>query len=229
MSPYHTVLFDLDGTLADTAPDMAAALNALRAERNLAPLPFTVIRPEVSHGSPALLKLGFEIAPDAPSFPALRQRFLDLYRDRLCVETRLFAGVPEVLDALEEQQLAWGIVTNKPGWLTDPLLAALSLTERAACVVSGDTTPNRKPHPASLLHACRMTDSTADRCVYVGDAERDVQAAHAAGMATVVARYGYIGGHERPETWNADAIIETPTQLLNWLRQAGVRAAGRPA
>lgn len=213
----HLVLFDLDGTLADTAPDMAAALNQLRAEESLPPLPFAAIRPEVSHGSPAMLKLGFDIATDAPAYPALRQRFLDLYEAQLCRKTVLFPGVPDLLDAIERQSLRWGIVTNKPGWLTDPLLEQLALTSRATCVVSGDTTPNRKPHPDPLLHACQLASTSPAACVYVGDAVRDVQAAHAAGMATVVARYGYIADHEQPDDWGADYLIESPADLLSWL------------
>lgn len=214
----NLVLFDLDGTLADTAPDMAAALNQLRAEEHLPPLPFSAIRPEVSHGSPAMLKLGFDMTPDAPLYPDLRQRFLDLYEARLCKDTVLFPDVPELLINIEKQGLRWGIVTNKPGWLTDPLVAQLDLTSRAACVVSGDTTPNRKPHPEPLLHACELTGTSPAACVYVGDASRDVQAAHAAGMATVAARYGYIAAHEQPETWGADIMIDTPFELLPWLK-----------
>lgn len=213
----HLVLFDLDGTLADTAPDMAAALNQLRTEENLPPLAYADIRPEVSHGSPALLKLGFDLTSDAPAYPELRQRFLDLYEARLCRETVLFPGVPDLLDTIEKQGLRWGIVTNKPGWLTEPLLVQLALTARAACVVSGDTMPNRKPHPDQLLHACKLTHTVPANCVYVGDAIRDVQAAHAAGMATVVARYGYIAAHEQPADWDADIMIDTPTGLLPWL------------
>lgn len=213
----RTVLFDLDGTLADTAPDLAFALNCLLREQERTPLPYEEIRPVVSHGATALVKLGFAIDPDEPAFSALRERLLSLYREHLAQETRLFQGMAELLDAIERLGMNWGVVTNKPAFLTQPLMAALGLAERAACIVSGDTTANRKPHPAPLLHACHLAGSEAVQCLYVGDAERDIRAGREAGMATLVALFGYIGEEEAPETWGADGYIESPEDLLRWL------------
>ncbi|HEY5789714.1 MAG TPA: phosphoglycolate phosphatase [Gammaproteobacteria bacterium] len=215
--PHQAVLFDLDGTLADTAPDMAAALNALLQEEGRAPLPFARIRPRVSHGGRALIELGFGLGEDAPEYPRLRERFLALYRDMLANETRLFAGMPELLDALEARGLGWGVVTNKPGWLTAPVMAALGLARRAGCIVSGDTTPHAKPHPEPLLHASRTLAVAPGACLYVGDAERDIEAGRAAGMATLVARFGYLGEDDRPEQWGADGQIELPGEVLDWV------------
>jgi N-acetyl-D-muramate 6-phosphate phosphatase len=213
----RTVLFDLDGTFADTAPDLAHALNTLLAEEGRAALPFETIRPEVSHGSTGLLKLGFGLSAADPEFPRLRQRLLDLYAGDLCRHTRPFPGITELLDALAAHGLNWGIVTNKPGFLTDPLLEKMRLPVPPACVVSGDTTPNHKPHPEPMLLASRRCGSEPARCLYVGDAERDIQAGHAAGMKTLIALFGYIGSHEKPETWGADGLIRHPEEVLNWL------------
>ena len=212
----RAVLFDLDGTLLDTAPDMADSLNALRAEEQLPPLPFDAIRNFVSHGSNALVRLGFEAAPPE-RFEVLRARFLELYRTRLTLRTRPFEGIPELLGTLERCGLHWGIVTNKPGWLTQPLLQGLGLYARAAAVVSGDTLAQRKPHPLPLLHAARQLGVEPDACVYVGDAERDVLAAKAAGMRALVASFGYIREEERPHLWPADGWIDTPLGVLGWL------------
>jgi phosphoglycolate phosphatase len=204
------------GTLLDTAPDMGGALNRLRAEHDLPPLPAEVIRPVVSHGAMRLVALGFpEATGDA--FEALRLRFLELYAANLAVGTRLFPGFEAVLDHLEARGLPWGIVTNKPGWLTDPLLAALGLDRRAACAVSGDTVAERKPHPLPLLHAARLVGVEPGRCVYVGDAERDIQAGRAAGMTTVVAAYGYIPADEDPRQWRPHGVVAAPDELLAWM------------
>ena len=173
------LLLDLDGTLLDTAPDMGGALNRLRLEWGLDPLPHSTIRPVVSHGAMRLVKLGF---PDAAGehFEQLRLRFLDLYAQNLAEHTRPFPGIEPVLDELERRGVPWGVVTNKPAWLTDPLMAALGLDRRAGCVVSGDTVAERKPHPLPLLHAAGLVGVAPERCVYVGDAERDIQAGRAA-------------------------------------------------
>jgi 2-phosphoglycolate phosphatase len=210
------VLFDLDGTLLDTAPDMVDSLNALRAEEHQPPLPFEAVRNFVSHGSNALVRLGFENA-EPERFEVLRARFLELYRTRLTLRTRPFEGIPELLETLERCGLNWGIVTNKPGWLTEPLLKDLGLYTRAASVVSGDTLAQRKPHPAPLLHAARQLGVEPGACLYVGDAERDVLAAKAAGMRVLVASFGYIREEERPELWPADAWVEAPLGVLDWL------------
>ncbi len=217
MVSIETVLFDLDGTLLDTAPDLAYALNRVLEEQGRAALAFAAIRPVVSHGAMALIRLGFGLEPEEPEFEPLRQRLLAIYRDNLARETRPFPGMQELLEQLETQGLRWGVVTNKPAWLTDPLLAALGLFERAACVVSGDTLPERKPHPAPMLHACRLAGSAPEACLYIGDAERDVAAGRAAGMGTLVARFGYIDKVDKPELWGADGLIDAPAEVLNWL------------
>jgi 2-phosphoglycolate phosphatase len=217
------LLLDLDGTLLDTAPDMGGALNLLRAEHGLEPLPGELIRPVVSHGAMRLVALGFPQAT-GDAFESLRRRFLDLYAANLAVGTRLFPGFEAVLDYLDARRLPWGIVTNKPGWLTDPLLAALDLDRRAACAVSGDTLAERKPHPLPLLHAARLVGVDPGRCVYVGDAERDIQAGLAAGMTTLVAAYGYISDDEDPRAWQPHGVVNSPDQLLEWMERGATPA-----
>ena len=176
-----------------------------------------MIRPVVSLGGAAMIELGFGITDNDPSFASLRQRFLDNYFEDIALNTRLFDGIKEVLDQLEFNQYRWGIVTNKPGWLTTPLLASLGLSDRPGCVVSGDTLPQRKPHPAPLLHACQLLDLEPESVVYVGDALRDIEAGRKAGMKTIIARYGYISTEEKPDDWGADSIIDSPVELLAWL------------
>jgi phosphoglycolate phosphatase len=216
------VLFDLDGTLADTAPDLAAALNELRATRGMVALPLAQLRPWASHGARGLLGAGMGIAPDAAEYPQLRDAFLDFYASALCVETTLFGAVDDVLAEIEARGMRWGIVTNKATRFTLPLLDALGLSARAHAVVCGDTTPHAKPHPAPLLAAAQRLRTPTARCVYVGDAERDVTAGVAAGMHTLVARYGYITSAETPDAWPADGSIDSPRALIDWLpRRAG--------
>lgn len=217
----ETVLFDLDGTLVDTAPDMGCALNQLRAEHGEEPLAATEIRPWVSHGSPGLLKLAFGIDTDHHTYAEMRERFLDLYVACLTNDSGLFPEFDDILAQLERNDIRWGIVTNKPGWLTDPLLQALELDQRAACVVSGDTLPERKPHPAPILHALELASADAGSTVYVGDAERDIRAGRAAGCRTLAAAWGYFPDDDHPETWQADAIIASPRALLAWLKTDG--------
>lgn len=216
--PLQTVLFDLDGTLLDTAPDMTGALNRLRAEHGLAPLPFDSLRPHVSHGSLRLVQQGFSHC-DAEEHPTLQRRFLEIYSEHLHQGTSLFPDMGFVLDELVKRAIPAGIVTNKPGWLTTPLLSRLGLDRRFVCVISGDTLPTRKPHPAPLLHAAKLARTDAPGCLYVGDAERDIQAARAAGMRSLVACYGYLGSGDRPETWQADGTIHSPRDLLAWLEE----------
>lgn len=215
----HTVLFDLDGTLADTAPDLALALNTLRAEENLDALPYDLIRQEASFGGKALIKLGFDLNVDTPEFEALRQRFLELYKNNLCEHTRLFDNMDKVIDGILAAGLNWGIVTNKPSWLTDPLLALMQLDHTPVVVVSGDTTGNSKPHPEPLLHACEVAGSQPGQCLYVGDAERDIEAGQRAGMKTLVALFGYIRDDDTPEKWGADGLVNTPVEILSWLNE----------
>lgn len=216
----RTVLFDLDGTLADTAPDLAAALNAVLAESGRDPLPYEAIRPVVSHGATALIRLGFRLPPEDPTFARLRRRLLDVYEANVAAHTRLFPGMEDLLDALEARGYSWGIVTNKPAFLTQPLVTALGLQERAVCVVSGDTTPNKKPHPEPLYYACRCAGSEPRECVYVGDAERDIRAGREAGMKTLVALFGYLAAEDRPQTWGADDMVDHPLAILDWLSAA---------
>ncbi|MEO8303504.1 MAG: HAD-IA family hydrolase [Betaproteobacteria bacterium] len=211
------VLFDLDGTLADTAPDLAAALNRVRVARGLAPMPASSLRSSSSHGARGMLGAGMGIAPDHRDYAELRAAFLVQYESALCVESTLFNEVGMLLDAIESRSLKWGIVTNKATRYTMPFLDLIGLGGRAGTVVCGDTTAHPKPHPAPLLAAAEALDVSPGRCVYVGDAERDVIAGVAAGMHTIVARYGYIEAHERPDAWPADGVIDAPAALLHWL------------
>jgi phosphoglycolate phosphatase len=212
----QAVLFDLDGTFADTAPDLGGALNRQRVARGLAPLALEAIRPYASAGARGLLRAGFDLAPGDADYETMRDEFLALYENALCRDSRLFAGIPELVSALESQGLEWGIVTNKAARFTLPLLDALGVRSRARCVVSGDTCPQPKPHPAPLLAASAALGIEPAACIYVGDDERDTQASLAAGMRSVVARYGYLGG--RPwELWGAHAAIEAPLDLLDLL------------
>lgn len=217
MTDIRAVLFDLDGTLVDTAPDMANALNELLQRHGRAGLPFSTIRPHVSHGATALVKLGFEIDEHDPKFSTLRQQYLDQYRSALDKDSRTFADMENVLQHLEAQEKPWGVVTNKPAYLTEPLLRGLGLGARTACVVSGDTLPRRKPHPDPLLYACQMIKLSPENVVYVGDAQRDVQAGSEAGMLTLVAKFGYLGDDDRPETWGASGLVNTPMEIIDWI------------
>ncbi len=210
------VLFDLDGTFADTAPDLGYAINLMRQARNLAPVPIEITRPVTSLGARGLLGAGFDITPDHPDYPSMRDEFLRLYEQNLCRYTRLFPGIPELLDALEARSLQWGIVTNKAERFAKPLLDLLHLGHRAACVVGGDTTGKLKPHPDSLLAASRAIAVPPEACVYVGDDRRDVEAGRAAGMKTVAVKYGYLNGSS-PENWGADVTIGQPQELLQYL------------
>lgn len=215
------ILFDLDGTLVDTAPDLAFALNRTLAKRGMEPLPLETIRPSVSLGGMAMVKLGFGLDEGDPGFEAVRNEFLETYRDNLSCRSRLFPGMEQVLDRLEHIKASWGIVTNKPGWLTEPLAQALQLDRRTACIVSGDTLEQRKPHPAPLLHACELLQCSPGATVYVGDARRDIEAGANAGMMTLVAAYGYIETSENPADWGADGMVESPEEILSWVRAGG--------
>ncbi len=216
----RAILFDLDGTLLDTAPDMVGALNALRGQEGCAPLPYNEVRSAVSHGAARVVKCGFPDAmPDRAAM--LQRRFLEIYRGALSRDTRLFPGMDGVLDVLAERHLKSGIVTNKPAWLTEPLLDEMGLRARFACVVSGDTVAERKPHPLPMLHAAMLAGAAPRECVYVGDAERDVQAAHAAGMRALVADYGYLRADEDSTAWGGDAHLRQALDLLDWLDADG--------
>lgn len=217
--PLRTVLFDLDGTLADTAPDLAYALNQVLVEQGRSPLPFDTIRPVVSHGGIALTRLGFGLEPEHPDFPPLHQRLLAIYSDNIARHTRLFPGMETLLAGIEQRGMNWGVVTNKPARLTEPLMNALGLSQRAACIVSGDTCNNRKPHPEPILYGCHLAGSEAAQCLYVGDAQRDIEAGLRAGLRTVVALFGYIGEDDHPEEWQADALLNTPREIEDWIAE----------
>jgi len=210
-------LFDLDGTFADTAPDLAASLNFVRAARNLPPLPLEILRPQASHGSRGLLKVGFDIDDDHADFITLRDMFLEHYASNICVQTRLFSDMPELIDTLEQRNIKWGIITNKPDWLTVPLMEALGYAERAACLISGDTCSHAKPHPEPMYKACEIIDVPPAQCLYLGDDVRDMKAANASGMHGIIAQYGYVGADASVESWNAHGSIDKPTELIGYL------------
>ena len=216
-SSVRAVLFDLDGTLVDTAPDLGRALNRVRAAHCMAPVPLTVTRPYTSSGARGLLKVGFDVDPGDERYDALRLQFLDFYAAGICIDTRLFEGVAQLLEQLDQNRLPWGVVTNKAERFTFQLLRDLHLDQRAACVVGGDTAARAKPHPDPLLHAAAALQLPPSACLYVGDDLRDVQAARAAGMRVIAVRYGYLGHSGSIESWQADAIIEHPREVLNYL------------
>ena len=211
------VLFDLDGTFADTAPDLAAALNHVRHQRGLPPLPLEIVRPQASNGARGLLKLGFNIEPEAPDFAALRESFLDYYDAHICDHTALFTGMAQLIEVLEQRAVAWGIVTNKPHRFTLPLMRALGYAQRAACLISGDTCARAKPYPDQLLKACELLDVKPQHCLYLGDDQRDMVAAQAAGIRGIIARYGYIDAQADLDSWHADGDVDTPLALLSYI------------
>jgi phosphoglycolate phosphatase len=211
----QAVLFDLDGTFADTAPDLAAAVNYVRSLHHLPPLPLEELRPQASHGSIGLLRRGFGIEPDAPNFNALREAFLAHYTAHICDQTRLFPGMAELIDTLEQRALPWGIVTNKPHRFTVPLMQALGYADRAACLISGDTCAQSKPHPAPMFRASELMGIAPENCLYLGDDLRDMEAGQAAGMRCIIAGYGYIDARADLDSWHADGNIDSPLALLN--------------
>ena len=217
----EAILFDLDGTLIDTAPDMGGALNNLLVEEKLAPIPLQQIRPYVSQGGLVLTRLGFAGKVPDSEIEALRQRFLAHYRATIAEQSRLFDGYEAILDELESRSLPWGIVTNKPEWLTFPLLEQLGLAQRAGVVIGGDSLAERKPHPLPLQVAAERLGVACERCLYVGDDERDVIAARAASMKSLVATYGYIEDMQAVPGWNADGVIDRPDDLLSHALMSG--------
>jgi phosphoglycolate phosphatase len=212
----RAILFDLDGTLADTAPDLAAAVNLLRSARGLETTPYEVLRPTASAGARGMIGASFGLTPQDAGFDELKTGFFNNYEAAIAVHTTLFDGVPELLDGLQQAGLAWGIVTNKPARFTEPLLPLIGLAH-AGCIISGDTTPHAKPHPEPLLEAARRLGLAPEQCWYVGDDLRDIQAGQAAGMATVACAWGYCGATE-PAGWSADHLLASPQELLTLLR-----------
>jgi 2-phosphoglycolate phosphatase len=221
----RAILFDLDGTLADTAPDLAAAVNWLRTERGLAPTPYAILRPTASAGARGMIGAAFGLAPGDEGYEALRLQWFDRYQANMSTHSTLFDGIVALLDGIRSTGMEWGIVTNKPMRFTDPLLPQIGLAH-AGCVVSGDTTPHAKPHPAPLLEGARRLGIDPAHCWYVGDDLRDIEAGQAADMVTVACAWGYCGAID-PATWGADLLMDTPQQLLERLRALtpGVPAA----
>ena len=213
----RAVLFDLDGTLADTSPDMTDALNKLLTRYNRTTLTYDLVRKHASRGSVAMIDLGFGGPLEEKFSTLLRDEFLQIYAGMLCNKTKLFPGVPELLDFLDQANIPWGIVTNKPGRLTEPLIQKLGIAFRAICAVSGDSLARRKPSPDQLLHAATIIGVDKTDCIYIGDDPRDVQAGKAANMKTAAAAYGYIQDHQDPHTWGADAVFERTSELKDWL------------
>jgi 2-phosphoglycolate phosphatase len=210
------VLFDLDGTLADTAPDLAAAINAMRIQRGLEAAPYLSLRPFASAGARGLIGAGFQITHEHPDYEAMRLEFLANYEAAIAVHSTLFSGVKELISGLEAMGMTWGIVTNKAERYTTPLIPQIALNG-AACVISGDTTAHAKPHPEPLYEAARRIGTSPSECWYVGDDLRDIQAAQAAGMTSIAAAWGYCGATE-PTHWRADAILDSPLELLELVR-----------
>ncbi len=213
------VLFDFDGTLADTAPDLAAAANKQRTRRGLEPLPVEVLRPFSSAGARGLLRCALDMGTDHPEYEASRIQFLKDYEAAMNVDTKLFDGVPELLAQIKSAGMRWGIVTNKVTYLASPLVQALGLSEDCAALVCGDTTAHAKPHPLPLLHAAQIAGFGTDRCMYVGDDIRDIQAARAAGMPSIAAAYGYCGPDHPVETWQADHCAYSPQEMWPMIKQ----------
>ncbi|MEW8507922.1 MAG: HAD-IA family hydrolase [Candidatus Thiodiazotropha sp.] len=211
------VLFDLDGTFADTAADLHYALNRVLVQQGREEIPFAKLRPAVSHGSRAMLKVAFDIDPEDPGYTELQQRFLRIYADNIALFTKPFAGMVPLVDELEARGIHWGIVTNKPAWLTDPLMRRLGFDQRACAIVSGDTTPHAKPHPQPILHACQQAGADPGQALYVGDAIRDIEAGRNAGTKTLVALFGYLDASDNPTEWQADGQINHPLEILEWL------------
>ena len=217
LSAPRAILFDLDGTLADTAPDLAAAVNLLRTVRGMEPSDYALLRPTASAGARGMIGVAFGLKPEDDGYLALRDGFFDNYQASIAVHSTLFDGIAELLAGIEQAGVAWGVVTNKPERFTNPLLPLIGLGH-AACAISGDTTAHAKPHPAPLFEAAARLGLDPRDCWYVGDDLRDIEAGHAAGMATIAAGWGYCGT-EKPLAWQADVVLETPQQLLSLLRQ----------
>ncbi len=216
----QAVLFDLDGTLIDSAPDLGAAADKMRTDRGLASLPASHYRPMAGAGARGMLGVAFGITPGDPDFEVMREEFFVNYENCMTERTYAFDGVSELLQALGRSGLPWGVVTNKSSRFTAPLTRAMPMFASAATVISGDTTPHAKPHPEPLFEAARRLGLAPDRCVYVGDDERDIVAGRAAGMGTVAATYGYLGQQADISQWRAHAAINSPLQLLKLLNCA---------
>lgn len=219
MNKYKLALFDFDGTLADTAGDMAGALNILLQSKNKKPIPFDQLRPHISNGTPALLKIGFGLSPNGVKYELLKSSFLEIYEENICIHTDLFPGISDILERCQNTNLPWGIVTNKPEKLTLQIIEQLGLSSKVACVIGGDSLPERKPSPMPLLHACKLTGFAPQDAVYIGDSVRDVQAGINAGLDTIGVTYGYIPPNDDPKLWKAKYLIDSVAEIadLLWL------------
>ncbi|OGO92870.1 MAG: phosphoglycolate phosphatase [Coxiella sp. RIFCSPHIGHO2_12_FULL_44_14] len=215
----QSLFFDLDGTLLDTAPDLSFALNQVLQEHQLPPVPLEEIRPFVAHGARGMITQGFHIDERHPQYDHIKHTFLTVYRQHLTDHTRFFAGMETVLDYLDARSLPWGIVTNKPGWLTEPLLAHFALQHRYACLISGDTLTKRKPEPEPLQEACRLTGTEPQHSLYIGDTQEDILAARRAGMPALLARYGYSRADSHLHEWQPTGIVTTPLDIIAWVQQ----------
>lgn len=213
----EAVLFDLDGTLADTAPDMARTVNLMRTRRGLEPVPLALVRPHVSKGARGMIGAAFQVTPEQPEFMPMRDEFLEIYAGNLCVDTRLFPGMEALLEGLEARRVTWGVVTNKFERLAIPVMEGLGLSKRAAVVVGGDTCARAKPFPDPLLFAAERIGIAPAKTLYIGDDERDILAARAAGMPVLAAGYGYLGDGPAPLLWKADGIVNSAEEIGTWI------------
>lgn len=216
-STIQAVFFDLDGTLLDTAPDLAYALNQVLKKRGLNPVPLSKFRFHIYGGGPTMIQFGFGIDSSHEKYESIHNEFLEIYMRTLTMKTQLFSGMDKVLNFLDQHSLPWGIVTNKPAWLTEPILSHFGLGERCRCVISGDTLMFKKPHPQPLLHACQLANVNPIHCAYIGDTHDDIIASKAANMFAVGVTYGYHPEQSQPQNWGADKLVESPLEILNWL------------
>jgi N-acetyl-D-muramate 6-phosphate phosphatase len=221
----QAVLFDLDGTLADTAPDMARTVNLMRERRGMAPVPSELVRPHVSQGARGMICSAFEMTAEDPGYAAMRDEFLEIYSGNLCIGTCLFPGMAELLEAIESGGMRWGVVTNKFERLAQSVIEGLGLAGRVGVVVGGDTLARSKPFPDPLLHAAAALGAEPQRTLYIGDDPRDVQAARAAGMPVLVAGYGYLGDAPQPHLWGADAVVQSVPEIASWIRSRSLQRA----
>jgi phosphoglycolate phosphatase len=217
MRPFEAVFFDLDGTLVDTAPDLAYALNLLLAEMHQSTIHYDDFRPIASDGTPAFIKMGFGIDQQDLKYTALSKRYLELYEAHCSEHSTLFADMEMVLITLQKQQIPWGVITNKPEYLAQKVMSGLKLNSHCAVIVGGDTTAHSKPHPAPMLLACERINVKPESCLYIGDAARDIEAGRNVNMTTLAAQYGYLKSNDNPNDWQADAIINSPTEILPWI------------
>ncbi|MDX2425233.1 MAG: phosphoglycolate phosphatase [Cycloclasticus sp.] len=213
----EAVLFDLDGTLVDTAPDLACALNAVLQQQQLEALPYSVIRPIVSNGADALIKFGFGSELPDEQYQTIKSNFIRYYQQNIAAQSILFTGLEQALQHLEKAEIPWGIVTNKPEYLTRPLLEKMDLYLRAGCIVCGDQVNNPKPHPEPIYLACQQLGVLPSNAVYIGDAERDIRSGRLAGLKTIACAYGYIPATDDINNWQADSIMQNSSELLEWL------------